>query len=173
MLGFIRRFIFSDFGPPPPPDSAQQPSFPGQRIIETICSDSKQQRVFITVDETGDYRIYLQWWDTSDWKAGYGARWSHVHHSGSHTDMIERARELAYEQLGSPRWATNKSPSQPPLALFACIAAALRHQIQTYFPAAPKTVFNTSLVRASGLARMFFSSAATILNRPSSALLAT
>jgi hypothetical protein len=106
MPGFFRRFFLSDFGPPPPPDVAEQPSFSSQRIVETIYSDSKQERVFITVDETGDYRIYLQWWDTSDWKAGYGARWSHAHHSGSHTDMIERAREIAHEQLGSPRYDT-------------------------------------------------------------------
>jgi hypothetical protein len=103
MPGFIRRFFLSDFGLPPPPDVTEQPSFPGQRIVETVYSGSKDQRVFITVDETGDYRIHLQWWDTSDWKAGYGARWSHARQSGSHTDMIERARELAYEQLGSPR----------------------------------------------------------------------
>jgi|SRR5450432_590031 hypothetical protein len=106
MPGFIRRFFLSDFGPPPPPDFAQLPSFPNQRIVETIYSDSKKERVFITVDETGDHRIYLQWWDTSDWKVGYGARWSHADSTGSHTDMLPRARELAYEALGSPRYDT-------------------------------------------------------------------
>ena len=104
MPGFIRRFFLSDFGPPPPPDVAQQPSFPGQRHVETIYSDSKDQRVFITVDETGDYRIYLQWWDTSDWKAGYGARWSCAHSGGSHTDSLNRAREIANEALKCSRY---------------------------------------------------------------------
>ncbi len=42
-----------------------------------------------------------------------------------------------------------------------------------HFAPEPKTFCNKSLVRAIGLARMFFSSAATILKSPSSALLVT
>ena len=104
MPGFFRRFFVRDFGPPPPPDIAHQPSFPGQRIVETIYSDSKRERVFITVDETRDYRIHVQWWDTSDWKAGYGAHWEGAHGSGSHTDSLERARDLATEALRCSRY---------------------------------------------------------------------
>src|SRR3954465_14702194 len=74
MPGFLRRFFLSDFGPPPPPDVAHLPLFTNQRIVETIYSDSKRERAIITVDDTGDYRIVVQWWDTSDWKAGHGAR---------------------------------------------------------------------------------------------------
>ena len=99
MPSFLKRFFVRDIGPPPPPDVTNQPSFGSQRVVETIYSDSKQERVFITVDATGDYRVYFQWWDTSDWKAGYGAHWSYAHSSGSHTDMIQRARELADEAL--------------------------------------------------------------------------
>jgi hypothetical protein len=61
MPGFFRRFFLSDFGPPPPPDQAHQPTFPGQRIVEIVYSDSKRERVFITVDDTGDYRISVEW----------------------------------------------------------------------------------------------------------------
>jgi hypothetical protein len=103
MPGFFRRIFLSDFGPPPPPDVAHQPSFPGQRIVEMIYSDSKRERAIITVDESGDYRIRVQWWDTSDWKAGYGAFW-YGHDIGSHTDSIERARKLADEALLCSRY---------------------------------------------------------------------
>ena len=102
MPSFFRRFFLSDFGPPPPPDVAQQTSFRRQRIVETIYSDSKHERVFITVDDTGDYRIIVQCWDTSDWSAGHGARWI-GDGSRSHTDSIERARELADEALRCSR----------------------------------------------------------------------
>ena len=98
MSGFFRRFFLSDFGPPPPPDVAHQPSFPGQRIVETLYSDSKRERAVITVDDTGDYRIIIQWWDTSDWTAGHGAFW-YGDESDSHTDSLQRARELADEAV--------------------------------------------------------------------------
>ena len=103
MLGSIRRFFVRDFGPPPPPDVTQLPSFAEQRIVETTYSESKRQRVFITLDETGDYRVYFQWWDTGDWQAGVGARWSYAHGSGSHTDSLERARDIADETLRCSR----------------------------------------------------------------------
>jgi hypothetical protein len=99
MPGFFRRFFLSDFGPPPLPDVAQLPSFPGQRIVETIYSDSQCERVFITLDETGDYRVFTQQWDTSDWSTGHGARWGTTHSHGSHTDNLQRAHELAAEAL--------------------------------------------------------------------------
>jgi hypothetical protein len=57
MSGFFRRFFRSDFGPPPPPDVMQLPSFSGQHIVETIYSEPKRERVFITLDESGDYRV--------------------------------------------------------------------------------------------------------------------
>jgi hypothetical protein len=103
MTGFFRRFILGDFGPPPPPDVAHQPSFPSQRIVETLYSDSKRERAIITVDNTGDYRIYVYWWDTSDWKAGHGAFW-YGDNIGSHSDTIERARERANEALRGSRY---------------------------------------------------------------------
>ena len=99
MPGFFRRFFLSDFGPPPPPDLSHQPSLPGQRIVETVYSDSKRARAFITVDETGRYRTVIQWWDTSDWKDWQKAFWI-GRDSGSLTDSLERARELAAEALG-------------------------------------------------------------------------
>jgi hypothetical protein len=92
------RLFPSDLGPPPPPDVAQQPAFPGQRIVETVYSESKQGRVFITEDESGIYRIMVQWWDTSDWKEWGQAFWSPAG-SSSHTDNLQRARELADEAL--------------------------------------------------------------------------
>lgn len=102
MFKFFRRFFLSDFGEPPPPDVADQPIFSGQRIVDTIYSDSQRERAFITLDDTGDYRIIVQRWDTSDWSAGHGARWS-GDGSGSHTDTIERAREIARESLRCAR----------------------------------------------------------------------
>ena len=53
------RLFPSDFEPPPPPDVAQQPAFSGQRIVETVYSESKQGRVFITEDEAGIYQIMV------------------------------------------------------------------------------------------------------------------
>lgn len=100
MAGFFRRFFLSDFGPAPLPDVAQQPAFPGQRIVETLYSESKRGRVFITVDDAGVYRIMVQWWDTSDWREWRQAFWSGAGSSG-HTDNLERARELAEEVLKS------------------------------------------------------------------------
>jgi len=99
MLSFLRRFFVRDFGPPPPPDEAHQPSIPGQSIVETFYSDSKQRRAIITRDTTGAYHIHIQFWDTSDWSAGYGAFWA-GRGSGSITDTLEIARTLAHEQLG-------------------------------------------------------------------------
>jgi hypothetical protein len=98
MSSFLRRFFCRDFGPTPPPDLADRPSIPGQNIIDTLYSDSNQQRAIITRDTSGIYRIHVQFWDTSDWKAGYGARWSGVG-SGSFTDTVEVARALAREEL--------------------------------------------------------------------------
>jgi len=102
MSGFFRRFILGDFGPPPTPDVAQQPTFPSQRIVETIYSETKHERAIITVDESSTYRIHVQWWDTSDWKAGHGAFW-YGQGSGSYTDNIETARGLAAEALRCSR----------------------------------------------------------------------
>lgn len=99
MPGFFRRFFLSDFGPPPPPDIQQLPSFTDQRIVEAIYSASKSRRAIITIDDTGDHRIHFEWWDTSDWKAGHGAFW-YGRNAGSHTDSLERARDLAHEAIG-------------------------------------------------------------------------
>ena len=100
MPGFFRRFFLSDYGPPPPPDVTHQPECLGsQRVVEILYSDPKSQRAIITVDDTGDYRIIAQWWDTSDWAAGHGAFLS-GDNIGSHSDTIERARERAREVIG-------------------------------------------------------------------------
>lgn len=98
MPGFFRRFILSDFGPPPSPDAGNLLSFPGQQIVEILYSDSKQQRAFITVDDTGRYRAVIQRWDTSDWKNWQQAFWNGGGGNGL-TDNLERARELAEEGL--------------------------------------------------------------------------
>jgi hypothetical protein len=105
MPGFFRRFFLGDKGPPPPPDVEHLPSFADQRIVETIYSDSKSRRVFITIDDTGDYRIHSEWWDISDWKEWGKAFW-YGHNTGSHTDNLERARELAREAIGDLHDAT-------------------------------------------------------------------
>ena len=73
---------------------------PEQNIVETLYSDSKQQRAIITCDTSATYRIHVQFWDTSDWKAGHGAFWS-GHGSSSFTDSLEIAHSLAREQLGT------------------------------------------------------------------------
>lgn len=99
MPGFFKRFFLSDYGPPPAPDVAHQPSFVGQRVVETIYSESRNIRAIITADDIGIYRIYSEFWDTSDWKAGHGAFWSGGG-TGSRTDSVERARELAHEAAG-------------------------------------------------------------------------
>jgi hypothetical protein len=96
MPGFFRRFFLSDIGPPPQPDVSQQRSFPGQRVIETIHSQSK--RAFITIDDAGLYRIKIERWDTSDWKEWQQAFWRGEAVS-SYADTLERARDLAKEAL--------------------------------------------------------------------------
>ena len=98
MSSFLRRIFSRDFGPPPAPDLADAPSIAGQIIVETLYSDSNEQRAIITRDPSGIFRIHIQFWDTSDWKAGYGARWSGGG-SNSFTDTIEVARTLAREAL--------------------------------------------------------------------------
>ena len=100
MSGFFRRFFSGDKGSPPPPDVTDQPLCPSsQSIVEILYSDSKSKRAVITVDETGDYRIIAQWWDTSDWESGYGRALWYGDNIGSHSDTIERARERANEIL--------------------------------------------------------------------------
>ncbi len=98
MSNFLRRLFLRDFGPPPPPDLAYEPTIPGQTIVETLYSDSKRQRAMIARDGSGIYRIHVQWWDTSDWKAWSEAFWS-ASGSRSFTDNIESARKLAREAL--------------------------------------------------------------------------
>ena len=98
MSNFLRRFFMRDFGSPPPPDLAHQPSIPEQRTVETLYSDSKLQRAIITCDSSGMYRIHVQRWDTSDWKAWSQAFWAGGG-SSSFTDNIEAARKLAHEAL--------------------------------------------------------------------------
>jgi len=75
MNGFFRRFLLGDFGPPPLPDLSDQPAISGQTVVEILYHDSKRTRVVITCDLFGTYRIHKQFWDISDWKAGYGACW--------------------------------------------------------------------------------------------------
>jgi hypothetical protein len=98
MSNFLQRLFHRDFGPPPPPDLTLQPTISGQSIVELIYSDSKQQRAIITRDGSGIYRIHLQWWDTSDWKAWAEAFWAGGG-SSSFTDKIETARTLARDAL--------------------------------------------------------------------------
>jgi hypothetical protein len=98
MFRLFKSFFLSDFGPPPPPDVADRPSFPAQRIIETLYSETKRERAIITVDEKEDFQIIIQRWDISDWKADHQAFWS-GRNIGSHSDTIERARESANEAL--------------------------------------------------------------------------
>ena len=105
MFDFIRRIFVRDFGPPPPPDVTQLPTYSRQRIVEMLYSHSKRERAIITVDDTGHYRIVAQSWDTSDWEYCRMAHW-YGHQSGSHTDSLPRARQLAEEALrcsGAPR----------------------------------------------------------------------
>jgi len=106
MSNFLHRFFCRDFGPAPAPDLADEPSIAGQTVIEKLYSDSKEQRAIITRDASGIFRIHTQFWDISDWKAGYGARWAGGG-SSSFTDTIESARPLAREALaelpGRPR----------------------------------------------------------------------
>ena len=106
MSSFFHRFFYRDFGPAPAPDLADEPSIAGEKIMEMLYSDSKEQRAIITRDASGIFRIHVQFWDTSDWKSGYGARWSGGG-SSSFTDTIEAARTLAREALtelpGRPR----------------------------------------------------------------------
>jgi hypothetical protein len=98
MSSFFSRFFFRDMGPPPPPDLALQPKIPGQNIVETLYSDSRQHRAIITRDTSGIYRIHVQVWDTSDWKRGYAAFWV-GRGSNTFTDTLEVARTLAREHL--------------------------------------------------------------------------
>jgi hypothetical protein len=99
MLQFLRRVLFSDYGPPPPPNTAVLPSFPGERMVQVIYSESKKERVFITVDPSGLYNIHGQRWDDSDWKDCGKAFWTHASSTGGRTDSIDTARGIAAEEL--------------------------------------------------------------------------
>ena len=100
MTSFLRRLFVRDVGPPPSPDLGHLPSFPGQTIVETLYSDSKRYRAIITRDTSGIYRVYIQFWDTSDWRISGDAFWC-GRGSGSLTDSMEVARTLAREQLAA------------------------------------------------------------------------
>jgi hypothetical protein len=100
LLRRLRRLLLSDFGPPPSPDETDLPTFSGEKVVETIYSEGRERRLFVTQDDRGIYRVYVQWWDTSDWQAGYGARWAGGRSSGL-SDSIEMAREMANETLRS------------------------------------------------------------------------
>ena len=65
MNGFFRRFFFSDFGPPLPPDMSHRPSIAGQNIDEILYSESKYEQAIITRDVSGIYRIHIEVWDTA------------------------------------------------------------------------------------------------------------
>lgn len=98
MLKRLKQILFSDFGPAPLPDATIVPKFGGEVVIETVYEEGSGKRAFILKDEKGFLRTYVEWWDTSDWDEGYGARWIGGYGS-SLTDNLERARELALEEL--------------------------------------------------------------------------
>jgi hypothetical protein len=98
MQKFLRRVLLSDHGAPPQPNEAELPAFPNEAVMEVIYAKGRMKRAFNIRDGKGFYRIYLERWDTSDWEAGYGARWTGGY-GGSLTDSLERARELAIEVL--------------------------------------------------------------------------
>lgn len=97
-MKFLKRILMPDYGLPPLPNETEVPQFDGEAVIELIYSDKRERRVFILQDKNRIFRSYVQWWDTSDWDAGYGAHWTGGYGS-SLTDSLERARELANEQL--------------------------------------------------------------------------
>ena len=99
MLRALKQFLFADYGPAPRPDETIVPKFDAGTVIESIYSEGRENRVFITKDEQGLYRLNLEWWDATDWAAGYGARWAGGY-AGSLTDSLQRAQELAREELG-------------------------------------------------------------------------
>ena len=99
MLKFLRRVLLSDYGTPPQPNEEAVPAFPNEEVVKVLYSEGRDRRAFIILDGKGFYRTYAEWWDTSDWDAGCGARWAGGY-SASLTDSLERAQELANEELG-------------------------------------------------------------------------
>lgn len=98
MLKRLKQILFSDFGPAPQPDLSTVPKFSSEVVMETVYEEGSGKRAFILKDEKGIFHTYIEWWDTSDWDAGYGARWTGGY-TGGLSDSLERAREIASEEL--------------------------------------------------------------------------
>lgn len=98
MLNFVRKLFDHDPGPPPAPDVKEVPTFPAETVVEAVYSEDYKHRAIITCDQSGLYRIHVQYWDTSDWARGYGANWMGCR-GGPMTDTIENAEKLAREEI--------------------------------------------------------------------------
>ncbi len=94
----LRRFAMGGYGPPPPPDLSDLPSYPHAIMKEVIYSDSKHERAIITIDGMGRFTVFVQWWDTSEWSAGHRAFW-HGQHRCGYALKLKSAQRLAGEAL--------------------------------------------------------------------------
>ena len=71
MLKRLKQILFSDFGPAPQPDLSTVPKFSSEVVMETVYEEGSGKRAFILKDEKGIFHTYIEWWDTSDWDAGF------------------------------------------------------------------------------------------------------
>ena len=58
-----------------------------------MYSVNGDQRAIIAVDEQRVFRVFVEWWDTSDWDYARVAQWSPLG-LVSMTDTLENARAL-------------------------------------------------------------------------------
>ena len=91
-------------GPAPPPDQGQPVRIDrrGEKLVEVVTSAGGDRRVGITRDGAGIFRLRVETW-APDWETMGVATWLQREAEGSFADSLERARELAAEELGTPR----------------------------------------------------------------------
>ena len=86
--------------PPPDPTVPFRVDGRGETLIEVLESPSGTQRVGITRDQSGIYRLYTERW-AEDWDVIGRATWTGGGgHDGSLVDTLERAESLARRSLG-------------------------------------------------------------------------
>lgn len=83
----------------PPPDKTRPISFRGSPLEDVLYSSQDDRRALIVRDGAGSCRVFLQYWDISDWDIVHTANWQEMDQRAVFVDDLDRARSIAYEYL--------------------------------------------------------------------------
>ena len=70
-------------------------------VVRTVASECSQYRALVLRFEGGPFRVEVERW-REEWVSGYGKvgeGWSRVTQGATYADTLERATELAEEEL--------------------------------------------------------------------------